>query len=135
LITTPNAVADVIQNLAGFAAQVTAAWLQLRERIVIADDVFTIDKPALFPVNKERPIPLGALATADVLLNLDRGDFGRLLGTPLYGLAIMTLGILLTQQRKPGRPGASCAGTIRPGVCSVQIHASTCDTLRRKLPE
>jgi hypothetical protein len=53
----------------------------------------TIDKPAVFPVNKDRPILFSALATADVLLTLDRADFGRLLGSHFYGLTIMTPGM------------------------------------------
>ena len=47
----------------------------------------------MFPVKKDRPILFSALATADVLLTLDRADFGRLLGTRFYGLAIMTPGL------------------------------------------
>lgn len=107
LITTPYAVAEVTRNLAGFAAPVTVTWLRLRERLFLVDDVLTIDKPAVFPVNKDRPILFSALATADVLLTLDRADFGRLLGTRFYGLAIMTPGTWLTQEREPGRSGAS----------------------------
>lgn len=107
LITTPYAVAEVTRNLAGFAAPVTATWLRLRARLDLVDDVLTIDKPAVFPVNKDRPILFSALATADVLLTLDRADFGRLLGTRFYGLAIMTPGTWLTQEREPGRSGAS----------------------------
>ncbi len=107
LITTPYAVAEVVRNLAGFAAPVTVTWLRLRERLVLVDDVLTIDKPAVFPVNKDRPILFSALATADVLLTLDRVDFGRLLGTQFYGLAIMTPGTWLARDRELGRPGAS----------------------------
>ena len=107
MITTPYAVAEVIRNLAGFAAPVPATWVRLRERLVLVDDVLTIDKPAVFPVNKDRPILFSALATADILLTLDRADFGRLLGTRFYGLAIMTPGTWLTQEREPGRSGAS----------------------------
>jgi predicted nucleic acid-binding protein len=103
LITTPYAVAEVNRNLAGFAAPVTAAWLRLRNRLVLVDDVLTIDKPAVFPVNKDRPILFSALATADVLLTLDRVDFGRLLGTHFYGLAIMTPGMWLVQESEVGR--------------------------------
>ena len=58
-------------------------------------------------MNKDRPILFSALATADVLLTLDRADFGGLLGTGFYGLAIMTPGMWLTQEREPGRQGAS----------------------------
>jgi len=103
LITTPYAVAEVIRNLAGFSATVTATWLRLRDRLVLVDDVLTIDKPAVFPVNKDRPILFSALAMADVLLTLDRADFGRLLGTRFYGLAIMTPGLWLLQDSKAGR--------------------------------
>jgi hypothetical protein len=74
---------------------------------VLVDDVLTIDKPAVFPVNKDRPILFSALATADVLLTLDRGDFGRLLGSRFYGLAVMTPGMSLTKERETGRQGAS----------------------------
>ena len=56
LVTTPYAVAEVTRNLAGFAAPVTVAWLRLRARLDLVDDVVTIDKPAVFPVNKDRPI-------------------------------------------------------------------------------
>ena len=103
MITTPDAVAEVVRNLADFAAPVMATWLRLRERLVIVDDVLTIDKPAVFPVKKDRPILFSALATADVLLALDHADFGRLLGTRFYGLAIMTSGMWLMQEREPGR--------------------------------
>ena len=56
------------------------AWLRRRDRLVLVDDILTIDKPAVFPVNKDRPI-FFALAMADVLLTIDRADCGRLLGT------------------------------------------------------
>ena len=112
-----------------------ATWVRLRERLVLVDDVLTINKPTVFPVNKDRPILFSALATADVLLTLDRADFSRLLGTRFYGLAIMTPGTWLTQEREPGRSIASGAVISRTGVCSVRLHADRRDTLRRKLPE
>ena len=107
LITTPYAVAEVTRNLAGFAAPVTVAWLRLRARLDLVDDVLTIDKPAVFPVNKDRPILFSALATADVLLTLDRADFGRLLGTHFYGLTIMTPGMWLVRETEAGGEAAS----------------------------
>ncbi|MCE9631490.1 MAG: hypothetical protein K8S94_12355 [Planctomycetia bacterium] len=42
----------------------------------------TIDKPAVFPVEKDRPILFSALASADVLLTLDRADFSRRYSDP-----------------------------------------------------
>lgn len=107
LITTPYAVAEVTRNLAGFAAPVTVAWLRLRARLDLVDDVLTIDKPAVFPINKDRPILFSALATADVLLTLDRADFGRLLGTHFYGLTIMTPGMWLVRETEAGGEGVS----------------------------
>ena len=107
LITTPYAVAEVTRNLAGFAAPVTVAWLRLRARLDLVDDVLTIDKPAVFPVNKDRPILFSALATADILLTLDRADFGRLLGTHFYGLTIMTPGMWLVRETEAGDERAS----------------------------
>jgi predicted nucleic acid-binding protein len=105
LVTTSYAVAETVRNLAAFPASVTAAWLRLRTTLVVVDDVLTIDKPAVFPVEKDRPILFSALASADVLLTLDRADFGRLLGVRFYGLAIMTPGTWLLLERQAGRLG------------------------------
>ena len=104
-VTTPYAVAETVRNLAAFPASVTTAWLRLRSRLVIVDDVLTIDKPAVFPVEKDRPILFSALASADVLLTLDRADFSRLLGDRFYGLAIMTPGMWLLREREADRLG------------------------------
>ena len=60
LVTTPYAVAETVRNLAAFPASVTTAWLRLRSQLVIVDDVLTIDKPAVFPVEKDRPILFSA---------------------------------------------------------------------------
>ena len=103
LVTTPYAVAETVRNLAAFPASVTTAWLRLRSQLVTVDDVLTIDKPAVFPVEKDRPILFSALASADVLLTLDRADFSRLLGDRFYGLAIMTPGMWLLREREAGR--------------------------------
>ena len=103
LVTTPYAVAETVRNLAAFPASVTTAWLRLRSALVVVDDVLTIDKPAVFPVEKDRPILFSALASADVLLTLDRADFSCLLGDRFYGLAIMTPGMRLLREREAGR--------------------------------
>ena len=50
------------------------------------DDVLTLDRPAVFPVPKDRPVLFSALAWADVLLTLDEGDFGGFMDKPFYGL-------------------------------------------------
>jgi hypothetical protein len=106
-MTTPYAVAETIRNITAFPAAVTATWLRLSSQLIIVDDVLTIDKPAVFPVSKDRPILFSALATADVLLTLDRADFGRLLGSGFYGLAIMTPGMWLMRNHETGNTGIS----------------------------
>jgi len=103
LIATPYAVEEVRRNLSSFPATASANWNQLREELLLMDDVFTVDRPAVFAPAKGRPILFSALAWADVLLTLDRGDFETLLGSEFYGLAILTPGNFLIRERAAGR--------------------------------
>lgn len=65
-------------------------------------DVFTLDRPSVFGPAKDRPILFSALAWADMLLTLDRGDFGALMGTTFYGLPILKPGAFLERERTAG---------------------------------
>lgn len=67
--------------------------------LIVMPAVLTVDRPAVFEPTKDRPILFSALAWADVLLTLDRGDFGRLLGESFYGLAILKLGTSIERER------------------------------------
>ena len=67
------------------------------------DDVLTLEWPVVFPVAKDRPVLFSALAWADVLLTLDREDFGELLNQPFYGLPILKPGTFLERERAAGR--------------------------------
>jgi hypothetical protein len=67
------------------------------------DDVFTLDRPVVFEPAKDRPILFGALAWADLLLTLDRGDFGQLMDRAFYGLWILKPGTFLARERAAGR--------------------------------
>jgi hypothetical protein len=44
-----------------------------------------------------------ALAWADILLTLDRGDFGGLMEKPFYGLLVLKPGLFLERERAAGR--------------------------------
>jgi hypothetical protein len=66
-------------------------------------DVWTVDRPAVFGSAKDRPVLFTAAAWAEVLLTLDRGDFGALMGTGFYGLDILTPGDFLERERAAGR--------------------------------
>jgi hypothetical protein len=63
----------------------------------------TLNRPVVFPVAKDRPVLLSALAWADTLLTLDRADFVTLLGSEFYGLPILRPGALLERERSAGR--------------------------------
>ncbi|HEY3853591.1 MAG TPA: hypothetical protein VGO67_04265 [Verrucomicrobiae bacterium] len=66
-------------------------------------DVLTLDRPTVFPVGKDRPILFSALAWADVLLTLDRGDFGVFMEKPFYDLLVLKPGVFLERERNAGR--------------------------------
>jgi predicted nucleic acid-binding protein len=103
LVTTPYVLEEVLRNLPDFPPSASADWASLRPALVIMDDVLTLDRPAVFAAGKDRPILFSALAWADVLLTLDRGDFGALLGTAFYGLRVLKPGMFLEQERAAGR--------------------------------
>lgn len=100
LIATPYVVAEVRRNLPLLASAAYANWIQLQQELVLFDDVLTLDRATFFHAAKDRPILFSALAWADVLLTLDRNDFGSLLGGDFYGLKVLTPGMFLEQQRE-----------------------------------
>ena len=52
---------------------------------------------------RRKTVLFTAAAWAEVLLTLDRGDFGALMGTGFYGLDILTPGDFLERERAAGR--------------------------------
>lgn len=106
LIATPYVIEEVIRNLPTLPPAATAEWARLRPALFLMDDVLTLNRPAVFEPAKDRPILFSALAWADALLTLDRGDFGQLLGTTFYGLAILKPGAFLARERSAGRLAA-----------------------------
>lgn len=103
LIATAYVVEEVRRNLSKFPASASADWNSLHGELLLMDDVFTVDRPAVFAPAKDRPILFSALAWADVLLTLDRGDFETLLGKEFYGMPILTPGHFLGRERAAGR--------------------------------
>lgn len=103
LMASPYVVVEVENNLARLTDVAARVWPQLLPQLAIAADVVTLDQIAVFEPAKDRPILFSALAWADVLLTLDRNDFGALIGGEFYGLAIMTPGMFLEREREAGR--------------------------------
>ena len=103
LVSTPYALEEVLRNLPAFPASASAEWARLRPALLVMDDVLTLDRPAVFHAAKDRPILYSALAWADILLTLDRGDFEDLMDKPFYGLLVFKPGVFLERERAAGR--------------------------------
>ena len=78
-------------------------WVRLKPALTIVDDEWTFDWPVVFPAAKDKPVLFTAAATADVLLTLDKADFGHLMTSGFYGLQVMKPGDFLLRERASGR--------------------------------
>jgi predicted nucleic acid-binding protein len=94
---------EMRENLADLPLSATRVWLNLRNQLVVEDDELSFDWPLLFHVTKDKPVLCTALACADVLLTLDRRDFGSLLDQSVYDLRVLTPGTFLHAERQVGR--------------------------------
>lgn len=103
LLATPYVIEEVLANLPRLPGSATADWARLRPELVLMDDVLTLDRIAVFEPAKDRPILFSAFAWSDILLTLDRNDFGALFGNTFYGLPIMTPGMFLERERAADR--------------------------------
>ena len=103
LLASPWVRNEVEKNLSKFPFDTTAAWVGIRSKISLVDDVVSIDRALVFPVTKDRPVLITALAWADVLLTLDREDFIKMLGSSCYGMPILLPAEFLIRERKFGR--------------------------------
>jgi predicted nucleic acid-binding protein len=103
LIATPYVLREVIKNLDKLPEEASAVWAGLQTGLFVVDDVVTLDRPVIFGARKDRPILFSALAWADVLLTLDRGDFGQFLGGAFYDLPVLKPGDFLRRERDAGR--------------------------------
>lgn len=103
LIATPYVIEEVLTNIGALGPAAAAEWAKLRRDLLILDDILTVDRPVVFSPAKDRPILFSALAWADALLTLDRGDFLELLGESFYGLPVLKPGDFLRRERDAGR--------------------------------
>lgn len=93
----------MLANLAEFPSSVADQWNELRPALFILDDVLTVDRLAVFPASKDRPILFSALAWADVLITRYTRDFGAVFGRSFYGLEVLTPGNFFQRERRAGR--------------------------------
>ncbi len=103
LVSSPYALNEVLRNLGKLPGPATSEWLRLRPQVTMGDDVVSLDRPVVFGASKDRPILFTALAWAEVLLTLDKADFGELLGRTFYGLSVLLPYNFLARERSAGR--------------------------------
>jgi predicted nucleic acid-binding protein len=103
LLASHYALSEVARNIPKLPPAAAMEWQRLRPAITLVGDVVSLDRPVVFPAGKDRPILFSALAFADVLLTLDRADFGGLLGGTFYGLTILRPSDFLMNERAAGR--------------------------------
>ncbi len=103
LVTIPYVLEEVARNLKNLPPEASADWVHLRRQLTIEDNVLSLDRPAIFAPAKDRPILFSALAWSDVLITLDTRDFGELLGSEFYGLAVLRPGAFLERERAMNR--------------------------------
>ncbi len=103
LLASPWVRNEVEKNLGKFPFDTTAAWVRIRSKLSLVDDVVSIDQALVFPVTKDRPVLITALAWADILLTLDRQDFIKVLGSSCYGMPILLPVEFLIRERNQGR--------------------------------
>ncbi len=99
---SPYVVLEVEQNLSQFSGA-EPVWRQLRSLLRMVPDVVSFPWPTVMLPAKDRPIRYAASAWSDVLLTLDRHDFGKLIGGEFYGFPILTPRELLVRERRAGR--------------------------------
>lgn len=66
-------------------------WPEIQSMVEWVPNALTSKKPLLLTASKDKPVLISALAAkCEVLLTLDKGDFGILLGTTVYGMLVST---------------------------------------------
>jgi hypothetical protein len=74
-----------------FGDKATAHWTALRAKLEWMPDALTTKHRLLFTASKDKPVLISELADrSEVLLTLDIGDFGPLLGSEVYGMLVTT---------------------------------------------
>lgn len=103
LLGSPYVTAEVVKNLHKVGKEAVENWDLLRPQLLVVKDVFAAPQPVNFTAAKDRPVLLTSLAFADVLLTLDKADFGPFLGGKFYGLPVLLPYQFLRLEREAGR--------------------------------
>lgn len=89
LVTCAYCRAETNRNVVKFGREATEFWQNMP--LVFVPDALSSTRPLLLSASKDKPVLISALAEqCDVLLTLDRGDFGIILETEVYGMWVTT---------------------------------------------
>jgi hypothetical protein len=91
LISASYCRAETSRNIGKLGANANLKWPELQTKIEWVSNALTSKKPLLLTASKGKPVLISALAAkSDALLTLDKGDFGLLPGTTVYGMRVST---------------------------------------------
>jgi predicted nucleic acid-binding protein len=91
LVSASYCRAETSRNIGKLGANASLKWAELQTKIEWVSNALTSKKPLLLTASKDKPVLISALAAkSDVLLTLDKGDFGLLLATTVYGMRVST---------------------------------------------
>lgn len=102
-VSSPYCLAEVERNVAKIGPAAKQYWRRdLRGKLTLVHDCVVLDKPLTFDAVKDKPVLISAIAAeCDVLLTLDRADFGVFFDHGVYGLRVMTPGMFLRRSMNP----------------------------------
>jgi predicted nucleic acid-binding protein len=91
LISASYCRAETARNIRKLGDDAVWRWPVIQSIVEWVPNALTSRKPLLLTASKDKPVLISALASkCEVLLTLDKGDFGILLGTTVYGLLVST---------------------------------------------
>ena len=83
--------AETAKNIRKLGSAASERWPEFQTKVVWVPNALTTKKPLLLSASKDKPVLISALAArCDVLLTLDKTDFGLLLETSVYGMRVTT---------------------------------------------
>lgn len=91
LVSSAYCRAETSKNQSKFGPATGGNWKSLQQKVEWVPNALTTRRPLLLTASKDKPVLISALAArCDLLLTLDKGDFGLLLGTEVYGMMVLT---------------------------------------------
>ena len=81
--------AETSKNIGKFGVEASGRWPAMQAKVEWVPNALTRRQPLLLAASKDKPVLISAMAArCEVLLTLDKADFGLLLGTVVYGMLV-----------------------------------------------